>query len=521
MGEVTLITVIFFVYAGWPPPDVNESHYLAKAKHYWDPNWCAGDLFLESANTHLLFYWAFGWLSRWLPLETVAWIGRCLVWVLQSIAWQRLSHSVIPRPLISLLTATLFLMFCEHLHMAGEWVVGGLEAKGIAYAFVWFGLAALVKGKWQQMCVCFAVASAWHILVGGWSCVVGGSIWLCSSNRPRAKQFLCSMFLTCCLSLPGLAPALMLNWGTPAATILEANHIHVFERLSHHLLIHRFPNLFIFRHFAAIAAWCVLWKYAPTNNGARRLQQFVAGAIAIALTGAVIDQTTLYAPDLAASLLKFYWFRLSDATVPVGLSFGMVLAWQHLRTLTDHRYARAVQADWLLVGGILVASGWLGGEYLKHVKDLRPAADRPAAAAASAQPAHARLAYHNWSLVCRWFAINTKPNDIVVTPRGQQTFKWYAGRPEFVGWKDVPQDAVSVVEWWRREQTLRGYGAVSSWKEGVLAASQTVAVRYVLVDRRQNNPLLPYPQVYPTILDFNEQYIVYKVPIVDSSAGSK
>src|SRR3990172_8878289 len=29
-----------------------------------------------------------------------------------------------------------------------------------------------------------------------------------------------------------------------------------------------------------------------------------------------------------------------------------------------------------------------------------------------------------------------------------QTFKWYAGRSEVVTWKDVPQDARSIVEGW-------------------------------------------------------------------------
>ena len=57
--EVFWIFLIFFLFAGSPPPDVGESHYLVKAKHYWDPAWCAGDLFLESRDAHGLFYWTF------------------------------------------------------------------------------------------------------------------------------------------------------------------------------------------------------------------------------------------------------------------------------------------------------------------------------------------------------------------------------------------------------------------------------------------------------------------------------
>ena len=53
--EVAWIFLIFFLFAGSLPPDVGESHYLVKAKHYWQPAWCAGDLFLESRDAHLRF----------------------------------------------------------------------------------------------------------------------------------------------------------------------------------------------------------------------------------------------------------------------------------------------------------------------------------------------------------------------------------------------------------------------------------------------------------------------------------
>ncbi len=39
--ETALVFLIFFIAGAWPVPDVNEAHYLAKAKHYWNPAWCA------------------------------------------------------------------------------------------------------------------------------------------------------------------------------------------------------------------------------------------------------------------------------------------------------------------------------------------------------------------------------------------------------------------------------------------------------------------------------------------------
>ena len=50
--EVALIFLVFFIHAGWPAPDVNEPHYLGKAKHYWDAAWCPADFFLNTADAH-------------------------------------------------------------------------------------------------------------------------------------------------------------------------------------------------------------------------------------------------------------------------------------------------------------------------------------------------------------------------------------------------------------------------------------------------------------------------------------
>src|SRR5437773_1766592 len=78
--EVLLIFAVFFLHGAWPVPDVNEPHYLSKAKHYWDSSWCANDFFVNTADAHQVFYWTFGWLTRFLSLDAVAWVGRLFTW---------------------------------------------------------------------------------------------------------------------------------------------------------------------------------------------------------------------------------------------------------------------------------------------------------------------------------------------------------------------------------------------------------------------------------------------------------
>ena len=76
---------------------MNEPNYLCKAVHYWNPAWAPHDFFLQTADTHWVFYFTFGWLSRWLQPTALAWLGRLLTWGLLAWAWRRLSFALVPR----------------------------------------------------------------------------------------------------------------------------------------------------------------------------------------------------------------------------------------------------------------------------------------------------------------------------------------------------------------------------------------------------------------------------------------
>ena len=183
--EVFWIFLIFFLFAGTLPPDVGESHYLVKAKHYWQPSWCAGDLFLESRDAHAAFYWTFGWVTKIASLSATAWIGRAVTWLLLAWSWQRLSWAIVPKPLLSLLTAGLMLLLMRHFHLAGEWVVGGVEAKGFAYVLVFLSLEAIARDRWRTALILAGAAGAFHVLVGGWTVLAIGFAWLVSGKADR------------------------------------------------------------------------------------------------------------------------------------------------------------------------------------------------------------------------------------------------------------------------------------------------------------------------------------------------
>ncbi|MEM6780026.1 MAG: hypothetical protein AAF670_20390, partial [Planctomycetota bacterium] len=138
---IIFLVALFFAYAGDAPPGVNEAHYLVKAKNFWDPNFCRNDLFAASGKAHLTFYVVFGWLTRVASLELTAWIGRLVGWGLVAAGLVRLGSSLGLRIPWMVMASIVWLAGIEYGNLAGEWVIGGIEAKVPAYGLALVGLA--------------------------------------------------------------------------------------------------------------------------------------------------------------------------------------------------------------------------------------------------------------------------------------------------------------------------------------------------------------------------------------------
>ena len=123
---------------------------------------------------------------------------------------------------------------------------------------------------------------------------------------------------------------------------------------------------------------------------------------------------------------------MSDVIVPLAVVLycgAIASGWQATRP-TAHAAA--------LVAAIAVVGGHLGDLIWQRHEDPRPRADVSIENLAA------------WREACAWIAEETPPDAVFLTPRLAQTFRWYAGRAEVVSYKDIPQDAAGIVEWWRR-----------------------------------------------------------------------
>ena len=557
-AEVLLIVGWFWFYGGQPGPDVNETHYLTKAKQFWNPQWCEGDLFLGSSNPHLLFYWMFGWLSILLPLGTFAMVGRFVTWILLAAAWRSLSTRVINFRLASVLTAVIWLTLLDRCHMAGEWVVGGFESKGLAYAFVLWSLAAMLDRRWGQVWIYVGIASAFHVLVGGWAGVCFAVVWITlvlnakiSANPDRASTelpnatvnstprspSLCLPYLLVggLISLLGVIPPLVSNPEVADETIQLANRINVTQRLRHHQLFDAFSSMRVGLFCGLVFAWVIgqkfltmLTRQQTTRNPAKadvvrasncqRLNLFALAALAICVCGILLSglsNSDSATSEVTVDLLIYYWFRLSDFAVPMAATFVAATLLQHCRCCVAGKVIAVVLVLVSVVGG-----GWV---CLNRWEDPRPIADRRSLPEYEGRPEKTFQTYVNWRLACDWVRQNTPEDAVFLTPAKQQTFKWYAHRAEVVNWKDSPQDAARLVEWrsrirrfQRTQFEFRHQGGLWAYSDEQL---QEIANEYGathIMTLQADFESRPVPgtslkQIYPQPADTRSTYVVFEL----------
>jgi hypothetical protein len=448
-AEVAAILLLFAACGAWSLPDVNETVYLTKALHHVDPTYGRGDWFLETPDAHSVFYAGMGPILAACGLESGAWVGRWLGWLAVAVGFRHAVVPLVPTALGRLLAAGLFALGLQHTTAAGEWVIGGCEAKVFSWALVLAALGELARDRFPAAVFFFGGATALHPIVGGWGLVACGFAWW--RCRPAGGMTrtgdagVTSAALSGGLLVGGLAlaawgvlSALSLSAGVDAAGRTLANRIYVVERLYHHLLPRRFVEAMIVRHLLAILVGTIMHRVVPPTPARGRVAAFREAALAISLAGCLIASAEPLAPDLVIGLLRYYWFRLADVIVPFTLAASAAAVLTDDATYTKILPGRPAVVRGMVIAGLLVNVGIHSRHWpLPGRSGLQPRADTKVDSAA-------------WADVCGWVKDHVPPGSRFLTPRGAASFTWRTGLPEVVAWKNSPQDAVSLLEWRRR-----------------------------------------------------------------------
>jgi len=504
--ELAGMLLLFAAAGAWPAPDVNETVYLTKALHHVDPAFGRGDWFLETPDAHPTFYWLMGPILAACGLETGAWIGRWLGWLALACGFRHAVAPLLPTSSGRLLAAGLFAVALRHTTAAGEWVIGGCEAKVFAWALVLPAIGELARGRMATAVFLLGGATALHPIVGGWGLVAAGLTWLRRwragpGEMDRHGGGTSAVALRGGLIVAGLAlaawgvvPALGLSAGLDAADRAAANRIYVVDRLYHHLLPRTFPQAMIARHVLAILIGIIMHRIVPATPARERVAAFRETALSISLVGCVIAVCEPLAPDLAIGLLRFYWFRLADVVVPFTLAASAAALLED-----DAACGRALPGRPAVVRGLVVAALLLDLVVqsrhwpLPGRDGLRPRAD-------------AKVQAPDWADVCAWVRTGVPPGSRFLTPRGAESFTWRTGMPEVVAWKNSPQDGGSLLEWRRRIVDCFSSDGTLQGMERSTAALGAGRMREVAARYAADHAIVPLAAVEAAALPFERLY---------------
>lgn len=505
LGPAAAVFGIFLAYSLIHAPILGpgEPHYLAKARHFHDPSWCAGDVFLESSNAHWVFYATVGALTRWLSFDTAALVGRLLALALVAWGWTELVTRLAERSWLAVFAAAGYLVLVSVGSFSGEWLLAGVEGKVFSYGFLFLAAAWRVDRRWIATAAAAGLAVSFHPVVGGWGVIAAGIAevvarmfsvgWATptaavrtallsdpmSSVAPQKESRSAGVWWAAptllLASLPGMIPAFASLGGK---STFAADYIQVFYRLPHHLDPTRIAAWAWWYFGALFAGWLVLLRIAGSIRGERGPRNVwfagvVLGSILIALAGVAIGwgprpATPEDMPLLSfrLRLMKFYPFRLADTLVPIAFCIAAVQGldrWRRanagrddseqdssavaIRSARGRSFAERKTIVMAVAAVAMVGAGlWIGA---------RNRASRPIPA--SMMP--------GWRDACGWIRDHTPRDAVFLTPHETWAFKCLAERPEYVCFKDCPQDAAGILEWNRR---LRGLQAWSDreWSDG-------------------------------------------------------
>ena len=508
------------------PPGVNEPQYVAKARHWWDREFCPGDFFLDSSDPHAVFDTLVGPLTLTGNFFAAAVVARVAGLSLLAAGFAALASRLSPRPFAPVWAAAAFLVLHAVGNLSGEWVVGGAEGKVFAYGLLLLAAASWADGTPRRRLAAAALAGgavSFHPVVGGWGvlCAAGAAAWnfprpplsrrrqaagrlsrerTRDARRPSATAkrgtgfgnaaAQAMLFLAC--AAPGLIPALATLGGSGGAS---ATVTQVYGRLAHHLDPLRFPPIGWVAYAHLLVGW---WLVRRRAFGPGRLSaeawwsRTVVAAVLLADVGLLVGLRTVppevspFTP-LRAAVLKFYPFRLADVLVPLAacLAFGAGIERVLARVPPAAAWAARAGIPGLFAASLLVP-------HYDRVPQGPASRDRAAFASAS-----------------RWCDAHLPADALVLTPTSSVGFLWWGRRAQYVTRKNCPQDAAGIREWDRRLALLNRWAVLAAGDGTVDPADLRTLAAATGVTHVLAGPRLPVVGVEPVFA--NGWYRVFDV----------
>lgn len=291
----------------------NEEAYFPLAKQYINPDWIPNSFtFSEWVGTRFLFQNIVGIALKYFSFETVAFFGRLLNFLAFSFPLALIFKKFKISNIGIFVILQLFVLNTGMQAFFGqEWIFRAFESKTIAYVFIFYSLYYLFSEKYIKTAVFAAIATYFHILVGGWFFCFCGLYMLFS--KLNFIQLLKSSIVYLLIVSPFIF-YLGSHLETDGNIINGVNidWVYVYFRNTHHtapLMWRKFASDVLPRIIVSFGIFGLCLFYIRNNESSlvRKLNKAVIIILSMLFAALIINLI-----DKEGHILKFYLFRIAS-----------------------------------------------------------------------------------------------------------------------------------------------------------------------------------------------------------------
>ncbi len=312
INQYLFILAVLLVYFLRFKLHINEEHYMPLAKQFYDPDWMPGSFtFNEFASTRVLYQYIAGFLLHYLSFEVASFLGVLLLCVLIAFPLLRIYELFgLSNTEIVLHLPILFLSFQSF--FGGESMLLAFEPKSFGYFFALLALYNMLKENYRLSVLFIALATYFHILVGGWF-----MLYFLLYHLAYKRSFKATFLLGIAYAV-SVAPLLIYLYPTLAENFSESHAgvnpdwIYTYFLQPFHTALFMSLSYFAKEHFEGVLATIAFFvmcifvfnQYRQEINLRVNLFNIVLfTGMFVCLTGAYFDRTGVF--------VKYFPFRLN------------------------------------------------------------------------------------------------------------------------------------------------------------------------------------------------------------------
>ncbi|MCK5834025.1 hypothetical protein KAH81_10205 [bacterium] len=437
-GIILAVSVLFRLLHNCP--GYNEFDVLAVARHFADPDWISGDWYLgQRIGYRYLFNIIAGFPAKTLSFLTLIFFGRLILLIIFSIALTKIIRSL--RILILAFIPLLAYFITNQSLFAQEWMIGGLETKAFAYAFILLALAFSLERKAYLTAFFLGLSFSFHILVGFYGAVCLGLSFLIIYGRsvlfPSTKKLLTTLAILILSGCFGIYSVVQYIFASASANKQLASELHVLYRVSHHVLPSAWNNNYWAPIILCITAFLTV-IFTKTRSKSNKLIT-LSTLFSLSFFGLGI---VFYLSDFSGGL-RFYLFRFADVYVPFSIMLLVATFISSTMEAKSNRVKKVFIILMYILNGLVLIYGITIGYndskiYKKTFKN--------------------GYLYRDLELqkTLKWISCNTEKNAVFLIPPSLEEFYFTALRPAFVTLKHSPQNDTEIIEWFERIKLCNG-----------------------------------------------------------------